>query len=87
MVYSIGGSIIINDSRFSSIEEAQRILNQEKTIIYYELEMPEFTDISSLFAENNLIKVEAGGTITAVNEHKFAVPSSIKYLVTYPKEV
>lgn len=45
------------------------------------------TDISDLLTSNNYIEVEAGGTITAVNEHKLAAPSSIKYLVTYPKEV
>jgi hypothetical protein len=81
MVYTISDNIIINDSRFSSIEEAQRILNQEKTIIYYELEMPEVTDISSLLAENNFIKVEGGGNLTFENEHGYAVPSTVKYVL------
>jgi hypothetical protein len=45
-------------------------------------------DVTDKFRENDeILMVEAGGTITAVNEHKLAAPSSIKYLVTYPKEV
>lgn len=37
------------------------------------------TDISAYFAEDNLIPVEGGGTITAVNEHGLAAPTTIIY--------
>ena len=59
--------------------------NPIKFVVAYET--VEVTDITDSFTHDNLISVEGGGTITAVNEHKLAAPSSIKYLVTYPKEV
>jgi hypothetical protein len=37
------------------------------------------TDISQYFTEDNLIRVEGGGTITAVNEHGLAAPTTIVY--------
>jgi hypothetical protein len=39
----------------------------------------ERTDISAYFTEDNLIPVEGGGTITAVNEHGLAAPTTIVY--------
>jgi hypothetical protein len=67
---------------------AEQFKNGTPITFCYELAVPVVTDISEYIAANdNLIEVEAGGTITAVNEHNFAAPSSIKYLVTYPKEV
>lgn len=37
------------------------------------------TDISHLLPEDNFIRVEGGGTITAVNEHGLAAPTEIIY--------
>lgn len=39
------------------------------------------TDISDLISEDNFIEVESNGTITAVNENSFAVPSEITYML------
>lgn len=39
----------------------------------------EITDISDLLPADNLLRVEAGGTITAVNEYGYAVPTKITY--------
>lgn len=39
------------------------------------------TDISHLITADNFIEVEGGGTITAVNENSFAVPSEITYML------
>lgn len=50
-------------------------------VVYYTLTAPETTDITDLFTFDNLIRVEAGGTITFVNEGEMAVPSSITYQV------
>lgn len=50
-------------------------------MLYYELANPIITDISDILTEDNYIGVEAGGTITLVNEHQYAVPSSITYQV------
>jgi hypothetical protein len=49
--------------------------------LIYELATPTETDVSTLFADDNLLPVEAGGTITAVNEYEQAVPFSIEYTV------
>lgn len=46
--------------------------------VVYKLAEPEITDISDLLPEDNLIGVEAGGTITAENEFGYAVPMIIK---------
>lgn len=40
------------------------------------------TDISQYFTEDNLIPVEGGGTITAVNENSLAAPTTIVYQAT-----
>ena len=48
-------------------------------MLYYELATPEVTDISHLLLADNFIEVEGGGTITAVNEYKYAVPSTIEF--------
>lgn len=47
----------------------------------YELATPVETDVSHLFTDDNLLPVEAGGTITAVNEYEQAVPFTIEYTV------
>ena len=50
-------------------------------MLYYELAEPIITDISNILSEDNLIGVEGNGTITFVNEYKFAVPSEITYQI------
>lgn len=47
----------------------------------FELETPVITDISHLLSDDNYIPVEGGGIITMVNEHGYAVPSTIEYTV------
>lgn len=49
--------------------------------VAYAIATPVETDVSTLFADDNLLPVEAGGTITAVNEYEQAVPFSIEYTV------
>lgn len=48
-------------------------------MLYYELATPVITDISDLLADDNLIGVEGGGTVTMVNEYGYDVPSEITY--------
>jgi hypothetical protein len=50
-------------------------------MLYYELATPEVTDISHILSDDNMIEVEGGGTVTFENEHQFAVPSSITYML------
>lgn len=47
----------------------------------YELAEPIVTDISDILPADNFIEVEGGGTITAVNENGFDVPSEITYML------
>ena len=62
-----------------TLEEFKSLVNGR--MLYYALETPEVTDISSLLAENNFIKVEGGGNLTFENEHGYAVPSTVKYVL------
>lgn len=50
-------------------------------MIVYELATPIVTDISDILTSDNYIEVERGGTITAVNENGFDVPSVITYML------
>ena len=80
-VYVINGAIIITDTRFTSVEEVNRLLSEEQTEIYYELATPEITDISDILPADNYIGVEGGGTLTFKNEHKYKVPSEVTYQI------
>ena len=46
----------------------------------YALTDPIETDISAYLTEDNLIEVEGGGSITAVNEYELATPSKIQFV-------
>lgn len=68
----------------STIEEWRTLVSQwyaegNPLTVYYELAEPIVTDVSAYFTEDNLIAVEGGGTITAVNENNLAAPSTIIY--------
>lgn len=69
-----GTVIYICDSSISSASEI-------KGTFIYALATPEVTDISHLLPDDNFIRVEGGGTITAVNEHGLAAPITINYQV------
>ena len=52
---------------------------------YYELATPQEIDISAYLTDDNLIEVEAGGTLTFPNsngdDYRIPVPSSETYMV------
>lgn len=50
-------------------------------MLYYELATPIVTDISKHLTADNYIRVEGGGTITAVNMDAVAVPTEITYML------
>jgi hypothetical protein len=60
---------------------AEQYANGTPVTVEYALATPTETDISEYFTDDNLIGVEAYGEVTAVNEHKQAVPFSIEYTV------
>lgn len=62
-----------------TLEEFKSLVNGR--MLYYALETPEVTDISSILQSDNFIKVEGGGTLTFENEHGYAVPSTVKYVL------
>ncbi len=49
--------------------------------LYYELAVPERSDVSTLMPSDCFVEVEAGGTVTMVNEHGSAVPSTVIYQI------
>lgn len=57
------------------------VLTDGKNETVYILENPVETNVSAYFTDDNLLPVEAGGTITAVNEFEQAVPFTIEYTV------
>lgn len=56
-------------------------LSQNPHTLYYELAEPIITDISDIIKDGNFIEVESGGALEFANEHKYAVPSTVKYTV------
>lgn len=50
-----------------------------KNISWVPLATPEVTDISDLLSADNFLAVEGNGSITAVNEYGYDVPSEIEY--------
>lgn len=47
----------------------------------YELATPVETNVSAYFTDDNLLPVEAGGTITAANEFEHEVPFTVEYMI------
>lgn len=78
-VYMSNGDLYIHDSSYPDANSFQAAMSG--VILYYELATPEVTDISHILSDDNMIEVEGGGTITFENEGKFAVPSSITYML------
>lgn len=60
---------------------AERAANGNPITIIYGVAEHSEIDISDILPADNLLEVEDGGTITAVNEHEYAVPSEIIYQV------
>lgn len=74
------------DSNATTVEEMQAILKEwydagNPLEVAYVLATPIETDISDILPDDNFLKVIGGGTITAVNEHNYDVPTEITYMV------
>lgn len=79
-IRNVGGALYRYDSAYESLSDAKARLDANPLIVYYKLSKPIITDISDLLPDN-VLEVEAGGTITFENEHKLPVPNQITYLV------
>lgn len=75
--YATTDGVNVKDSTYTDAKAFRAAMSG--VMLYYELKTPEITDISDLFTNDNLIEVEGGGTITAVNKYEYAVPTTIKY--------
>ncbi len=72
--------IILRKRGFTTQEEYRQWLADNEVYIIERLAEPVLTDISE-YLTDEFIKVEGGGTITAVNEHEEGVPTSVTYLI------
>jgi hypothetical protein len=76
-------SVYFNSDK-STIEEWKAWLDEQNAsgnpvVLEYKLETPIVTNITHLFTPDNFIKVEGGGSIIAVNEYEYAVPSTFRF--------
>lgn len=81
-IYWVG---ILDILGLSTVEEfkvylANRYANGNPVKIIYKLATPIVTDITDLITSDIFMQVEGLGTITAVNEYEYAVPTTIKYV-------
>lgn len=76
--YSYTDGVNVKDSTYIDVETFK--IAMSGVMLYYELAEPIITDISDLFTDDNLIQVEGGGAIMAVNEYNYDVPNTITYL-------
>lgn len=70
-------AILVTDSAYTDATTFKAAM--AGVMLYYELATPVITDISDLLPDDNLIGVEGSGTVTAVNEYGYDVPSEITY--------
>jgi hypothetical protein len=81
------GAVVFHDSTVPLVVDAWRNRLHKKPITLVYSAVASVMDVSSTVTDDGIIDVEGGGIITAINESNLPSPSSIKYLVTYPKEV
>lgn len=72
-------TIFPKDTAILSVGDFNEWLVNNPTTFVYELAEPVITDISDLLRDDNFIEVEGNGSITAVNEYGYDVPSEIEY--------
>ena len=77
--YTSSVILIVKDSYYTDGETFKAAMSG--VMLYYELATPEITNISDILPADNYIEVEGGGTITAVNEYEYAVPTEITYQI------
>ena len=82
---NVGGYIYVNDTSYPDATAFKQAMSG--VILYYELESPIVTDISTLIDDDFLrnVEVEAGGSVTFKNSnggnYKIPVPSEEEYIV------
>lgn len=70
---------------YDTVDSVKDWLKANTPIFYYELATPELIDISDILPADNLIEVEAGGTLTFKNQHGddycIPVPSEVEHMI------
>ena len=83
------GSLRLHNSAYTASEAFKQTLVGKYA--YYELATPIETDISAYLTDDNLIEVEAGGTLTFQNQHgdnyRIPVPSEETYMINLQEAV
>ena len=89
IAYSTGSAAIrvyLRDTDYTTPITLQTALNG--VYLYYELATPVETDISAYLSDDNLIEVEAGGTLTMYSDangdddaYHIPVPSTVEYMI------
>lgn len=72
--------IILRKSGFTTQEEYRQWLADNEVYIIERLSEPVLTDISE-YLTDEFIKVEGDGTITAVSEHNYDMPTEVNYII------
>lgn len=79
-----GNMVLIRDARFTTAASFNAYLAERKAagdpvVLIYALSTPIITDISHILPDDNLIEVDGGGALMAVNEQMLAAPTEIIY--------
>lgn len=69
--------VAIRDTAYTDAAAFKEAMNG-KTMLYARKD-PVVTDLPTVLDDNNFVKVEGGGTITAENEHGLAAPTTVIY--------
>ena len=72
------GNIGVKNSNYTNAAEFKSAMSGVK--VYYELATPEVIDITDLMPIDNFLKVQSGGSIEAVSDYGYDVPSTIAYI-------
>ena len=71
--------VMLRYDEFTTVDEIKSYLQANPITIVYVLETPIETDISQYLTQDNVIEMEANGSLTFENEHQQAVPNEISY--------
>jgi hypothetical protein len=75
----------VGSRSYASGDESDSTVVTDGTTTYYPLNTPTETDISEHLTDDNLIEVEAGGTLTFPNsngdDYRLPVPSEEEYMI------
>ena len=91
MCIRANGRFCIHDDDYTELTSSEFQTAMNGVYLYYELAEPVETDISAYLSDDNLIEVEANGTLTFQNQHgadyRIPVPSTEEYMINLQEAV